>query len=69
MREITEEDEIIFDSYDQLSYQDFGDVNVVLMVDSVLQGECEVWTDKGNDNREYILLNYEMVYLDTIKKI
>jgi hypothetical protein len=69
MKEITEYDEIIFDSYDQLSYQDFGGVNVVLMVDSVLQGECEVWVDKGNDNREYILLNYEMVYLDTIKKI
>lgn len=69
MKEITEEDEVIFDSYDQLSYQDFGGDNIVLTVDSVLIGECEVWTDVENENREYITINYEMIYLDTIKKI
>ena len=69
MREITEEDEVIFNSYDQLSYQDFGGEGIVLMVDDVLIGECEVWTDEENENREYILINYEMIYLDTIKKI
>jgi len=69
MREITEEDEVIFNSYEQLSYQDFGGEGIVLMVDGVLIGECEVWTDEENGNREYILINYEMIYLDTITKI
>jgi len=69
MKEITEEDEVIFDSYDQLSYQDFGGEEIVLMVDGVLIGECEVWTDDENETREYIAINYEMIYLDTIKKI
>jgi hypothetical protein len=69
MKEITEEDDVIFNSYEQLSYQDFGGEEIVLMVDDVLIGECEVWTDEENENREYILINYEMIYLDTITKI
>jgi hypothetical protein len=32
-------------------------------------GFLEVWTDWENDQREYIIINNEVIYLDKIKQI
>jgi len=65
---ITEETEVKYTNENELSYQDTGDDDVSLYINNVYEGEVEVWTDRENDDREYIILNYEMVYLDTITK-
>ena len=65
---ITEETEVKFKEYTELSYKDTGKAHVKLYVSDKLLGQIEVWTDRGNKNREYILINYEMIYLDTITK-
>lgn len=31
-------------------------------------GHLEVWTDRQNENREYIIINSEIIYLDIITK-
>jgi len=65
---IREEDEVIFNSYDQLSYLDEGKTNVKLYIDKKLIGVIKVWKDSEQEDREYICLNYEIVYLDTLTK-
>jgi hypothetical protein len=66
---ITEETDIEFKNYDDVSYKDTGEDDVMLFINGVPQGTIEVWTDRGNSGREYIIINYEMIYLDTITKI
>lgn len=67
-RNITEETEIKFDEYKQLSYLDEGEPEVTLFVDDMIVGHIKVWKDSEQDGREYICLNYEIVYLDTLNK-
>jgi len=62
-----------FKSYDQLSYNDTGGKYVELFQDDQLIGKVEVWTDRDNETREgkeqeYILINHEMIYLDSLSK-
>lgn len=64
---ILEEDHVEFDRYDQLSYQDKNEV-IELFVDDLYIGDMEVWGDSEMDGREYICINYEIIYLDTLKK-
>lgn len=64
---ITEEDHVEFDKYDQLSYQDKNEL-IELFVDDFYIGDMEVWGDSEMDGREYICINYEIIYLDTLKK-
>ncbi len=64
---IHEEYEVEFRDYSQLSYNDLDAEEVQLFVDDKLIGLIEVYTDKENGNREYVCINYEIVYLDTIK--
>jgi hypothetical protein len=63
---ITEETTIVFEKYEDLSYYESGTENVDLFVKGDYVGEIEVFTDRGNEEREYICINNEMVYLDTI---
>lgn len=71
---ISEEDEVKFQNYDQLSYLNNGDRKedgspvVALYVDNNFIGDIEVWCDGENDERDYVCINYEMVYLDTIRE-
>lgn len=58
-----------FESYDQLAYFDNGREDVMVFLNGNYHTDAEVYTDRGNDNREYICINNEIVYLDTIKKI
>ncbi len=66
---IEEYTEVVFTKYEQLSYKDNEETYVELYVDDKLIGEIEVWKDSEEDNREYICINYTIVYLDTLKKI
>ena len=67
-RKIKEETEIKFTQYDQLSYLDEGEPEVTLYVDDRPVGHIKVWKDSEQDGREYICINYEIVYLDTLNK-
>jgi hypothetical protein len=67
---ITEEFEVDYTNDNQLSYEQII-INdecdyVELYVDDFYIGDCEVWLDAEMDSREYIVLNYTIVYLDTI---
>ena len=68
MKRIKEETEVNFKDYKQLSYLDEGEPEVTLYVDDRPVGIIKVWLDSEMNNREYICLNYEVVYLDTLDK-
>ena len=63
---LTEESQIDYNELSDLSYYETGTENVDVYVEDTYIGEIEVFTDRENDEREYICINYEMVYLDTI---
>ena len=65
---ITEETEVEFKEYTELSYLDKKNPTVELFVNDKSIGFIEVFTDRENGKREYICVNYEMIYLDTMKK-
>jgi hypothetical protein len=65
---IEEHTKVVFTKYEQLSYKDYEETHVDLFVDNKLVGNIEVWGDSEMDGREYICLNYTIVYLDTLKK-
>lgn len=66
---ITEETEVFYTNDEQLSYQLYGDDYVELYIDDFYIGLCEVWLDTEMDYRQYIILNYTIVYLDRIRLI
>ena len=53
----------------QLSYYDPKTAYIDLYCKNEFVGYLEVWTDRQNEQREYIIINSEIVYLDTIKQI
>ena len=67
MRKHTEELELKFKNYSQLSFEDLGEEYVQLFLDNESIGLVEVSTDVENQNREYIIVNHEIIYLDSIK--
>lgn len=67
MIKYTEELELKFENYSQLSFDDLGEEYVLLFLDNEIIGLVEVSTDVENQNREYIIVNHEIIYLDTIK--
>lgn len=67
-KKIKEETEIKFDKYTDLSYLDEGEPEVTLYVKDRPVGVILVWKDSEQEGREYICVNYEMIYLDTIYK-
>ena len=64
---IEEHTELVFNKYEQLSYNDKEETYVELFIDNELVGEIEVWVDSEVDDREYICVNYEIIYLDELK--
>jgi hypothetical protein len=62
----TEELELKFENYSQLSFEDLGEEYVQLFLDNESIGLVEVSTDVENQKREYIIVNHEIIYLDTI---
>ena len=65
MNLLTEDNKVFFDSYDQLSYTNKGPL-VELYVDGHYIGDMKVWGDSEMDGREYLTINDEIIYLDTI---
>ena len=66
---IEEETEVKYQNLDELSYIDFGNDMVALYVNKEFEGDIKVWKDSEMDGREYICINYEIIYLDTIKEM
>lgn len=66
---IEEETEVKYQNLDELSYIDFGDNMIALYVNKQFEGDIKVWKDSEMDGREYICINYEIIYLDTIKEM
>jgi hypothetical protein len=64
----TDELTLDFTSYAQLSYLDENNEDIILFLNGTPIGYIVVYTDTENDNREYICVNNEMIYLDTIEK-
>jgi hypothetical protein len=64
----TDELTLDFTSYFQLSYLDENNEDIILFLNGTPIGYIVVYTDTENDNREYICVNNEMIYLDTIEK-
>lgn len=53
----------------ELSYKDEGIEYITLFHNNKELVDLEVFTDHENEEREYILINHEIVYLDTIKEL
>ncbi len=66
---IEEETEIKYHSRGQLSYKDDNTATVELFIDNKYLGDIKVWEDSLTNNREYICINYTVIYLDEIRKI
>lgn len=69
MKRITEYDSFKDLNEADISYFDLGKSTVLFFIKNKLIGEIKVWTDYDNDDREYITINYNVVYLDNIKKM
>lgn len=64
----TEEFELDYKTSDELSYWDTQEKYIRLYKNDSLQGYLYVYRDSEMDNIEYVCINYEVVYLDTLKK-
>ena len=65
-KRLTEEDTIGFEQYSYLSYHDPKDAWVDLYIKNIPVGRMKVWKDSEENGREYLTINNEIVYLDTI---
>jgi len=67
---IGEENEVHFKSYRELSYREHApnDPYVHLYKNDKLIGKIKVWKDVEMKNREYICVNYEVLYLNTMTR-
>ena len=67
---IGEEKEVDFKNYIQLAYHDYnrGGPYVHLYIDEALAGKIKVWLDSELNNRPYICINYEIIYLGMLKE-
>lgn len=63
---ITEETEVSFNSEVELSYMPFIDGYIELYINGFYIGVCQIWYDSEMENREYIILNYSIIYLDIL---
>jgi len=60
-------------SYEDLSYNDYADDYVEVLHKNYSVGNAEVFTDSSHTERkgsdaEYIIINDEIIYLNSIKK-
>lgn len=69
VRIIQEEDEVKYQNLDELSYFDDDKDTVALYVNKEYEGDIKVWRDSEMDGREYVCINYEIIYLDSLNKL
>ena len=67
MKIYNEDFSLDFNNNSQLSFKDYCTAYVQLYLDDKFVGNLEVWTDRGNDNKEYIIINHEIIYLNDLK--
>ena len=67
-KKILEETVVKFEKYTDLSYLDEGEPEVIMYVKDRPIGKIKVWKDTEQEGREYVCINYEIIYLDTIYK-
>lgn len=69
MRVETDEFVLEYKTLEELSYFDSGNDYIDLYKNGDFVGYLTVYTDVENEEREYVCVNYEIVYLDTIQII
>ena len=69
MKIFDDELQLEFKDYNQLYYYDSKTDYIDLYNKGEFVGYVIVYTDVENEKREYIIINYEIVYLDTLEKI
>ena len=69
MRIETDEFSLDFTNESDLSYYDSKSDYIDLYHKDEFVGYLTVYTDVENDEREYIIINYTIIYLDTLEKI
>lgn len=69
MRIYTDEFQLDFKEYNELSYNELSLTYIELFKKDKFVAYIEVFCDYENSNREYVCVNYEIIYLDTINKI
>ncbi len=69
MKNIKADTHVEFKEYTELSFLDTGDTHVQLSINGDKVGKCEIWKDAEQDGREYIILNNEIIHLDTISGV
>jgi hypothetical protein len=67
-KKILEETVVKFEKYTDLSYLDEGEPEVIMYVKDRPIGKIKVWKDTEQEGREYVCINYEIIYLDTLDK-
>ena len=68
---IDEDDEVKYTKLESLSYLEYGSgryPEVKLFVGNKYVGDIKVWLDSEMDDREYLCINHEIIYLDDITK-
>lgn len=63
----SEEFQLDYRNLSELSYKDNGIEYITLFHNDKEVCDIEVFKDVENEEKEYIIINYELVYLDTIK--
>ena len=64
-------DEDFFIAYrdiSELSYFDNNKKYIIIYINNEPKGKLEVYTDRENDEQEYIIINCEIIYLTNIRK-
>jgi len=67
--EILEDAFIEFKQYSQISFKRNEDNSVKVLIDNIFNCNCWIFIDSEIEDREYIAINYEVIYLDTLKEL
>lgn len=60
---------IEYNNLSELSYNDTSKEYIELYFNNNFVGYIKVYTDWENNSREYIIINYEVLYLDDLKEL
>ena len=69
MRVETDEFALDYKTLEELSYYDSDNYYIDLYKNGGFVAYLTVYIDVENEEREYVYINYEILYLDTIQKI
>jgi len=64
---IHEHDEVNFENYNELSYRNKGHL-IEMYVNDMYEGDMVVYKDSEMNDREFVNMNYEITYLDTLTR-